>query len=92
MKLTHALASSSLLLVVSAIDQKRIKHNLRHLESAKNKNEDVERFLVVDEIDSMSMAAAAGDGGRTKSGKGVRSHRLSYLRSSRSHSFFFPDE
>ena len=81
MKLAYALASNSLFLVVSAIDQKRIKRNLRHLESAKNKNEDVGRFLVVDEIDSMSMAAAAGDGGRTKSGKGVRSHRMLCLRS-----------
>ena len=40
MKLAYALASNSLFLVVSAIDQKRIKRNLRHLESAKNKNEE----------------------------------------------------
>ena len=46
MKLAHALTSISLLPFGSAIDLKRIKRNLRHIESAKNEGvERVERFL-----------------------------------------------
>ena len=76
MKLAYALASSSLLPFGYAIDPKRIRRNLRHIESAKNEN--VERLLA-DDLDSMSMAAMEVEAfgttmGGSKSQK-VRSHR-----------------
>jgi len=83
MKLTHALASGSLLFSGSAIDPKRVKHNLRYIEneSAKTEN-DVERFLF--DAESMSMAAATqrddilmgGKPGGAKSGKGGKGEKL----------------
>ena len=78
MKLAHALASISLLPFGSAIDPKRIKHNLRHIESAKNEDvERVERFLA-DEIDSKSMAASVAetsDGGMMGGSKSQKVRR-----------------
>ena len=65
MKLAYALASSSLLPFGYAIDPKRIRRNLRHIESAKNEN--VERLLA-DDLDSMSMAAMEVEGGATMGG------------------------